>query len=62
MHANRTDGEDASPAFRARIARDNAMDVELYEFARELVAQRSAHTDERSASSIAARHAESSGY
>ena len=32
--------EAVSDAFRARIAADNALDVELYEFARELVADR----------------------
>jgi hypothetical protein len=42
-YANRTEQVDVSPAFRARIADDNAMDVELYEFARTLV-ERSAAT------------------
>lgn len=39
-HVNRTDPIEASPAFRDRIAEDNAMDVELYEFARQLVEKR----------------------
>jgi hypothetical protein len=38
--ANDTPHEPVSDAFRARIAADNALDVELYEFARELVAER----------------------
>jgi hypothetical protein len=38
--ANRTEPVEVSDAFRARIARDNALDVELYEFARDLVARR----------------------
>jgi hypothetical protein len=36
FYANRTDHVDVSAAFRARIASDNAMDVELYEYALEL--------------------------
>jgi hypothetical protein len=38
--ANRTQAVDVAPSFRERIARDNAMDVELYEFARELTRAR----------------------
>jgi hypothetical protein len=40
FYANRTKPVDVSAAFRQRIAADNALDVELYEFARELVAKR----------------------
>jgi hypothetical protein len=40
--ANRTEAVDVTEAFRARIAEDNAMDVEFYEYARALVAQRQA--------------------
>jgi hypothetical protein len=36
-YANRTEQVDVAPAFRQRIAEDNAMDVELYEYARTLV-------------------------
>lgn len=35
FYANRTAPVDVSTSFRERIARDNAMDVELYEFARD---------------------------
>jgi len=38
--ANDTPHEEVSNAFRARIAADSALDVELYEFARDLVANR----------------------
>jgi len=38
--ANDTPHEEVSNAFRARIAADSALDVELYEFARDLVASR----------------------
>jgi len=38
--ANDTPHEEVSNAFRARIAPDSALDVELYEFARDLVANR----------------------
>jgi GT2 family glycosyltransferase len=38
---NRTDPVDVSQSFRERIAEDNALDVELYEFAKQLVASRS---------------------
>jgi hypothetical protein len=38
--ANRTAPTDVTSSFRARIAADNALDVELYEHARELVADR----------------------
>jgi hypothetical protein len=38
--ANRTKPVKVSSTFRDRIARDNAMDVELYEFARELERER----------------------
>ena len=34
---NRTAPSEVSDAFRTQIARDNELDVELYEFARELV-------------------------
>jgi GT2 family glycosyltransferase len=37
---NTTDPVDVSQSFRDRIADDNALDVELYEFAKELVASR----------------------
>jgi Sulfotransferase family len=39
-HEARTQPEQVSEAFRAQIAEDNAMDVELYEFARSLYEQR----------------------
>ena len=42
MHANVTDPVDAPPALVARILEDNALDVELYEFATRLVAERAA--------------------
>jgi hypothetical protein len=38
--ANHTEPAEASDELRARIAADNALDVELYAFARELVAER----------------------
>jgi hypothetical protein len=38
--ANRSTSVEVSPAFRARIAEDNADDIELYEFARQLAAGR----------------------
>ena len=38
---NTTDPVDVSQSFRERIAADNALEVELYEFAQELVASRS---------------------
>jgi hypothetical protein len=40
--ANHTPHEAVDAAFRDRIAADNALDVELYAFARELVAERAA--------------------
>jgi hypothetical protein len=40
--ANRTRPADATPELRARIREDNAMDAELYAFARDLWAQRAA--------------------
>ena len=40
LYANRTPEEPASDSLRARIAADNALDVELYEYARELYAER----------------------
>ena len=40
LHANRTPPEDAPRSLRARIAADNALDVELFEFARDLYAER----------------------
>ena len=39
-HEARTKPEEVSEAFRARIAEDNAMDLELYEFAKRLYGQR----------------------
>jgi hypothetical protein len=36
LHANRTAGEHAPPALRARIAADNALDAELWQHAREV--------------------------
>jgi hypothetical protein len=42
LHANRTEAFEVSDAFRARIAEDNAMDVELYEFAVEIYEKRRA--------------------
>ena len=41
-HANTTQPEPVSAAFRQRIAADNALDVELYEFGVELVDKRRA--------------------
>ena len=40
MHANRTVPERVPSSFRNRIERDNATDLELYEYARDLVAAR----------------------
>jgi hypothetical protein len=40
FYANRTKPVDVSKAFRDRIAADNAMDAELYEFARQLTRSR----------------------
>jgi hypothetical protein len=40
VFANRTAPVDVTPQFRARIAEDNALDVELYAYARDLVAAR----------------------
>lgn len=40
--ANRTEPVEVAPAFAERIAHDNALDIELYEFARKLVAGRRA--------------------
>ena len=42
LHANRTEPIDVSESFRARIAEDNAFDVELYEFAQQLCERRRA--------------------
>lgn len=39
-HVNRTEPVAVSESFRARIAEDNAMDVELYAFARQLIEER----------------------
>jgi hypothetical protein len=39
-HVNRTEPTDVTEAFRARIAEDNAMDVELCAFARQLIEER----------------------
>jgi hypothetical protein len=44
LHMNRTEVSDVPPALLDRIVRDNAMDLEFYEFARELHAQRFAST------------------
>jgi Sulfotransferase family len=43
-HVNRTEPVDVSESFRARIADDNAMDVELYEYARAMIRSRLEHT------------------
>lgn len=43
-HANRTRPVEVSDAFRERIAADNALDQELYEYAVELVSRRAATT------------------
>jgi hypothetical protein len=40
LRANRTEPFEVPDAFRARIAEDNAMDVELYEFAKQLLLKR----------------------
>jgi hypothetical protein len=40
LHANRTEPVDVPAAFRDRIADDNAFDLELYDFARRLCADR----------------------
>ena len=40
--ANHTPHVAVDPAFRRRIAADNALDVELYAYARDLVAERAA--------------------
>ena len=40
--ANHTPHVEVGPELRRRIAADNALDVELYAFARELVAERAA--------------------
>jgi Sulfotransferase family len=42
LRANRTTPVGVSESFRARIAEDNSMDVELYEYARELYDERRA--------------------
>jgi hypothetical protein len=42
-HVNRTEPVEVSSSFRARIAEDNAMDVELYAFARQLSEDRDRH-------------------
>ncbi len=44
---NTTDPVDVPQSFRDRIAEENALDVELYEFAKELVASRSDRTELR---------------
>jgi Sulfotransferase family len=46
-HVNRTEPVDVSEAFRARIAEDNAMDVELYEFALQLTGETKGRRGER---------------
>jgi len=40
LYENRSEARDVSDSFRARIAEDNAMDVELYEYGRELCERR----------------------
>jgi hypothetical protein len=40
LRANRTRADEVSPELRARILTDNALDLELYDFARDLVARR----------------------
>ena len=40
VRSNRTEATEASEAFRSRIAEDNSMDAELYDFARRLCKQR----------------------
>jgi Sulfotransferase family len=40
IYANRTQPVNVSAELRSRIARDNALDIELYEFARQLTASR----------------------
>ena len=40
LYANRTPAEDVPASLRARIATDNALDLELFEYARELYAAR----------------------
>lgn len=40
MHANRTEPDDVAESFRRRIAVDNAADVELFAFARDVYAER----------------------
>ena len=42
VHANRTEPIEVARSFRERIARDNAADCELYDYARELHARRRA--------------------
>jgi len=42
VRANHTDPADVDDALRERIAADNALDVELYQYARRLVAERAA--------------------
>jgi hypothetical protein len=49
VHANRTEPIDVSRSFRERIARDNAADAELYDYARELYARRGAVSTARGA-------------
>jgi hypothetical protein len=47
-HVNRTEHVDVSEAFRTRIAEDNAMDTELYEFALQLIQATNGHPGQRS--------------
>jgi Sulfotransferase family len=44
LHENPSEPSEPSKAFRARIAEDNAMDIEVYEFARGLYERRRAET------------------
>ena len=46
-HVNRTRPVEVSESFRARIAEDNAMDVELHTFAQQLIRERRAPTGTR---------------
>lgn len=46
-YANRAEAAEVSEQFRARIAEDNAMDIELYEFARELYESRGGEASPR---------------
>jgi hypothetical protein len=47
QHVNRTSPVDVSESFRTRIAEDNALDLELYAFAQELIRERRARNTTR---------------